>query len=204
MMDLNQSAIVIGEVTDIAGKDGPGWVMVKYPHLKGVQGDWCPVVTPMGGPGRGMVFLPEVGDQVLVAREHNSPNHGYVLGCIWSQKQKIPAGDGNPAENNHRFIRSRSGHLIRLDDTRGGERIEFIDNEGARKFIIDSAGKKIQIICDQGDVELIAGSGNVMIQAGQGKVTIDAASVAISAKLDMTIEAGATLTLKGALIKLNS
>jgi phage baseplate assembly protein V len=196
------SHVVVGEVSKLADADPVGKVKVKYPHLDGVESGWCPVVTPMAGPGRGMVFLPEVGDHVLVALECGDPARGFVLGAIWSGKQKPPKGDGKPAANNVRYIRSRSGHEVRLDDTSGAERVEVIDKDGARKVVIDSANKKIQVASTDGAVEVTAGSGDVTVKAS-GTVTVEGATVTVKASGELTIQAGGTLTLKGATVNIN-
>jgi phage baseplate assembly protein V len=203
MTGVDVSQVIIGEVTSLDDKQKLGRVKVKYPYLDGVESGWCPVVSPMAGPGRGFVCCPEVGDQVLLALEFGDPNRAYVLGAVWSEKQKPPPGDGRPVENNLRFLRSRSGHLIQLDDTKGKERIEFIDKDESRKVVIDSAGKKIQIICDSGDVDIEAGSGNVTVTATTGSVTVDAQSLTLKASQQITIEAKGQLTLKGATVNIN-
>src|SRR5437016_3043244 len=113
MTEVEAPHIVIGEVTSLDDKKRLGRVKVKFPHLGGVESGWCPVVTPMAGPGRGFVCRPEVGDQVLLALEFGNPDRAYVLGAVWSEKQKPPEGDSKPVENNLRFLRSRSGHVIR-------------------------------------------------------------------------------------------
>jgi phage baseplate assembly protein V len=196
------SHVVIGEVSKLADADPVGKVKVKFAHLGGVESGWCPVVTPMGGPGRGMVFLPEVGDHVLVALECGDPSRGFVLGAIWSAAQNPPKGDGKPSANNVRFIYSRSGHVIRLDDTKGSERIEVIDKDGARKVVIDSANKKIQVSSDDGAVEVTAKSGDVTVKAS-GTVSVEGATVTLKSSGELTVQAGSTLTLKGTTVNIN-
>ncbi len=195
------SHFVVGVVSKLDEKTA-GRVKVKFPHLGMCEGDWCVVVSPMGGAGRGFVMLPEVGDHVVVALEHGDVNRGYVLGAFWTAKQQPPELDGKPKENNLRLIRSRSGHQIRLDDTKGKERIEIIDKDGKRQILLDSAKKKIVVECD-GDVDVKAGSGNVSVKAGSGKVEVEGQSVTVKSTGEMTIQAGGTLTLKGATVNIN-
>jgi uncharacterized protein involved in type VI secretion and phage assembly len=201
MIATEASHFVVGVVSELDPQTA-GRVRVRFPHLGMVESDWCPVVTPMGGPGRGLVFLPEKDDHVVLALEHGDTNRGFVLGAVWDVSQKPPAGAGKPAENNVRFVRSRSGHQVRLDDTKGKERIEVVDKDGARKVVIDTAAKKVQVVCDSGDVEVTAGSGAVSVKAG-GAVTVEGATVTIKATGAMTVEAGGTLTLKGAMVNIN-
>ena len=52
--------------------------------------DWARIVAPMAGGGRGAVFLPEVGDEVLVAFDRDDIRYPYVLGALWSKTDKPP------------------------------------------------------------------------------------------------------------------
>ncbi len=72
----------------------------------------------MAGAGRGLYILPEVDDEVLVAFEHGNPSTPYVLGGLWNGKDKPPEANSD-GKNNMRVLKSRSGHVIRLDDTAG-------------------------------------------------------------------------------------
>jgi uncharacterized protein involved in type VI secretion and phage assembly len=192
MIAQSTTHLVIGIVSELH-PSAAGRVRVTFPHLDNTPSDWCSVVSPMGGPERGFVMLPEIGDHVLVGFEHGDPLRAFVLGSIWNRTQKIPAGGGRPADNNHRFIRSRSGHVLRFDDTPGGERIEIRDRSGKHVIVIDSAAGKIEIASDGGDVAVRA----------TGKVAVEAAEVSIKAQGSITIEAQGQLTLKGATVNIN-
>jgi uncharacterized protein involved in type VI secretion and phage assembly len=194
MQGQRENGIVIGIVTDLKDPDRLGRVKVKYPHLNDEQSYWARLVTLMAGPDRGAFFRPEVDDEVLLAFEHGDPRQPYVLGALWSKADTPPADDGQQTQNNWRFIKSRSGHIIKLDDTQGAEKIEFIDKDGSRKVIIDSAGRKIQVICDDGDIE---------VSASAGSVKVEAVTVEVKATGNMTLEATGTLTIKGATVNIN-
>ncbi len=131
---------------------------------------------------------------MLVVFEHGDPRRPYIVGCLWSQADAPPPDDGQPTQNNWRFIVSRSGHIIKLDDTQGKEKIEVIDKDGERKVILDSANRKIQVLCDTGDVE---------VKAGAGSVKVEATTVEISATGNMTLDAKGTMTIKGQLVLIN-
>jgi uncharacterized protein involved in type VI secretion and phage assembly len=139
----------------------------------------------MGGKDRGIAFRPEPKDTVLVAFEMGDPRRPYVLGAFWS-KPSPPPDLGNPAkENNWRVIRSRSGHVIRLDDTSGSERIEIIDAKGRLKLVVDTAANEIALTADGGTVR------------------VEASTVKVSASSDAEISAKGKLTLKGQMVEIN-
>jgi phage baseplate assembly protein V len=190
-----ENGIMIGLVTDLKDPENLGRVRVKFPQLGDQLSDWARLAAPMAGKDRGLFMRPEVDDEVLVAFEHGDPRRPYVIGALWSKADPPPADDGKPQENNWRFIKSRSGHIIKLNDTKGQETIEVIDKTGSRKVIIDSANKKIQVTADDGDIEVKAGGGNIKIEA--------ASNVEIKASGNMNLEASGTMTIKGATVNIN-
>jgi uncharacterized protein involved in type VI secretion and phage assembly len=195
MEGRTDNSIVIGLVTDLNDPERLGRVRVKYPCLNDQKSCWARLVSLMAGPDRGTFFRPELDDEVLVAFERGDPRRPYILGALWSKVDTPPTDDGQPTQNNWRFIKSRSGHIVKLDDTQGKEKVEIIDKDGARKVIVDSSAKKIQVICDTGDVE---------ISAKAGTVKIEAMTIEVKATANITLEATGTLALKGAMVDINA
>lgn len=194
------NGIVIGLVEDLKDPEDLGRVRVSYPNIE-TASDWARLVTPMAGKDRGVFFRPEVGDEVLIAYEHGDPRRPYVLGSLWSTEDPRPADDGDNEANNWRFMRSRSGHLFKLDDTDGAELIEIEGKGAAIRMIIDSANKKFTIECDEGDIDVLAKSGTVTVQADT--LQMEANTVEIKSKGEMNIEASGTLTIKGSTVNIN-
>lgn len=193
-MERNTNGIVIGLVIDLKDEENIGRVKVKYPHWEDQPSDWARIAAPMAGNGRGTFFRPEVGDEVLVAFEHGEPRRPYIIGALWSKADPPPQDDGDAEKNNWRFIKSRSGHIILLDDTQGKEKIVFVDKDNLRKVIIDSANSKIEVICDQGNVE---------VKASAGDVKVEAINVSIKATAELKLEATGNVTIKGAMVNIN-
>ncbi len=180
-----ENGLVVGVVDDLNDPEGLGRVRVKLPHLDNEMSDWAPMVSPMGGKNRGIAFRPEREDTVLVAFEMGDPERPYILGAFWS-KPSPPPDLGNPAkENNWRVIRSRSGHVIRLDDTDGSERIEIVDAKERLKIVLDTAANEIAVTSDGGTVRVeastvkVAATGNAEISA-DGKLTLKGQTVEIN------------------------
>lgn len=189
-----ENGIIIGQVTNLEDPESLGRVKVKYPTLDGQESDWAPIATLMAGKERGSYFIPEVNEVVLVAFAHGDPRQPYILGGVWNTTDKPPATDGDKKKNNWRFLKSRSGHIFKFDDTSGSEKIEIVDKDGTHKIVIDSANKKIQVVCDNGDVE---------VSAGSGKVTVHASTIELKADGSMTLSAGGDVTISGATVKIN-
>lgn len=162
--------VIAGIVSDLGDPENLGRVKVTFPDLGGVSSDWARIIAPSAGSGRGALFRPESGDEVMVSFERGDLRSPYVLGGVWSQADPPPPGDGDQRANNLRSITSRSGHAITFDDTPGGEKLEITDRDG-RHVTLDSAGKKITVRAPSGDVEVQADTGNVRLIGQQVFVT---------------------------------
>ncbi|MDR1501091.1 MAG: phage baseplate assembly protein V [Prevotella sp.] len=140
--------------------EGLGRVRVEFPFAEDRQSaTWMRVMTPSAGSSdivnknRGMVFIPEEGDQVMVGFEFGDPNRPYVMGSMFHGKNTEGGGD-----NNHiKSIITRSGIKIIFNDDQKSLHIEDpsgntwdMDGEGniavnAPNNITINAGKNIDI-----------------------------------------------------------
>ncbi len=119
--------IVIGLVTDNTDPDGLARVKVKYPHLTEDHASyWVRLAAPMAGPGRGIEYLPEVDDEVLVAFEHGDIRRPYILGALWNGKDKPPLPNSEAVKGGkvvRRITKTRTGHQMDFDDGAGKIRV---------------------------------------------------------------------------------
>ncbi len=193
--------VVIGLVTNNQDPDGMGRVRVRFPWLSDEDESWwARIAVPMAGAGRGVYFLPEVDDEVLVAFEHGDPRFPYVVGALWNGVDAPPETNDDGA-NNRRVITSRSGHQVRLDDTEGGEKIEIIDAGGEQSIVVDTAAKTITVSAD-GDVVVESKNGKLILK-GNGVEIVSEAGVKVKASQNLDLDAGAKVNVKGATIHLN-
>ena len=198
-------SVVIGIVTNNKDTEGMGRVKVNFPW----RGDsdesyWARVATLMAGKDRGTFFLPEVGDEVLVAFDHGDINHPYVVGSLWNGVDTPPETNAD-GKNNIRKIKSRSGHEIILDDTAAQEKIEIHTKAGHTIVLDDSAGaEKIEVKDKTGNNSIVIDSvQNAISISSQMKLSIKAQIIELEAGGMMRIKSGATLTVQGALVKIN-
>lgn len=190
---------VIGIVTNNQDPDGLARVKVKFPWLsEDHESDWARVCTPMAGPRRGLFFLPEVDDEVLVVFEQADVRKPVVLGGLWNGVDSPPESNED-GKNNLRVIQSRNEHRIVFDD--GEDKVEIVDKERKNSIVIDVAKGTITVTADA----------DVAIDAPNGKVKISCKDLELSATGDAKLkaggsmqgEAGSQLTLKGTTINLN-
>jgi len=195
--------VVIGKVTNLNDPDKLGRIKVQYPSIfaktgsDGVESGWARLVTPMAGPERGIEFIPEINDEVLVAFEHGDINYPYILGSLWNKVDKPPLISETVGDKkvNKRVIKSRSGHTIILDDTDNEEKISIVDKTGKNSVEIDSKNKAITInseadITIEGKANLTLKGKTIVIEAIQG------GNIDVKGN-NVTMEAQAKATLKG-------
>ncbi|MFL6274367.1 MAG: phage baseplate assembly protein V [Blastocatellia bacterium] len=193
--------VVVAMVTGVDDPEKLGRVKVSYPWLgENAEGTWARVAAPMAGNGMGIYFMPEVGDEVLVAFEHGDGRFPYVIGSLWNGKAKAPLNLGE-GKNDVRMIKSRSGHLIRLTDEDGKEKIEIIDKSGKNHVTIDTATNTITIASDK-DVTISAPKGAIKLDAQKIEI-VSSADIKIEAGAGMDVKASAALNLKGAVVNIN-
>ena len=192
--------LAVGQVTDNKDPENLARVRVQLPwHTGSDTSYWARSAMPMAGNNRGTYFLPEVGDEVLVAAENGDPSHLYVLGMLWNGKQTPPAGNGDGA-NNSRLVKSRSGHTVRFNDDESQPEIEVRLADGKR-ILLDQSGITIND-ANQNVITFSASSGAIEISAAQ-QLTLKAPTVSIEATGAMTVKSSGTLTLNGSIVQIN-
>ena len=86
--DNKIEGIVLGIVTNNQDELKQGRVKIKFPWLgEGDETYWARIATFMAGNEMGAFFLPEVGDEVIVAFDHGDINYPYVLGALWNGQE---------------------------------------------------------------------------------------------------------------------
>jgi phage baseplate assembly protein gpV len=107
-------------VARVTANDDPeelGRVRLVVPDVTARKEVWARVATLSAGPGRGTWFVPEVGDEVLVAFEGGDPQRPYVLGSLWNAAARPP--ETEPAKKVVREpgleLRDANGNLIALE-----------------------------------------------------------------------------------------
>ena len=193
--------VVIGIVTNNSDPDGLGRVKVRFPWLSASdESFWARLAAPMAGNGRGVCFLPELDDEVLVAFERGDVRFPYVLGALWNGKD-VPPIDNADGKNNVRVIKSRSGHVIKLNDEEGKETLEISDASGRNTVVIDTANDTITITSGK-DIVLSAPDGALKLAAKQVQIE-SSADASIKAGGGMDVAASKTLNLSGSTVNIN-
>lgn len=193
--------VVVGIVTNNKDPEELGRVKVKLPRISGEdESHWARITSFMAGKERGAFFLPEVNDEVLVAFEHGDINMPHVIGSLWNGVDKPPETNSD-GKNNIRVIKSRSGHIIRLNDKGGEEKIEIIDKSEKNSIEISTKDNKITIKTEK-DIEIKAPNGKLVIEAKDIEIK-STASTKVEAGAGMDLKASANMNIKGATVNIN-
>ena len=115
----------LAEVTDNADPENLGRVQVQFAWQKSRNKttNWIRVQSLDAGSSetvsknRGFVFVPEIGDQVMVDFELGDPCRPYVSGSMFHKNN----GEGGNADNHIKTIVTRSGHTLEFNDDKNGD-----------------------------------------------------------------------------------
>ena len=116
---------MLAEVTDNADPENLGRVQVQFAWQKSRNKttNWIRVRSLDAGSSetvsknRGFVFVPEIGDQVMVDFELGDPCRPYVSGSMFHKNN----GEGGNADNHIKTIVTRSGHTLEFNDDKNGD-----------------------------------------------------------------------------------
>jgi phage baseplate assembly protein V len=141
-------------------------VTLRFPFFDGAtaESDWCRVAQPYAGNGYGAVFVPEVGDEVLVAFVHGDMRFPVVIGGLYNGVDKPPTD--RTASRDQKMIKTKHGHQVVLDDSQGNEAIR-ITTQGGHELILDDHGGSIAV----------TGNGVKITLEDRGTVTVQAQTV---------------------------
>jgi uncharacterized protein involved in type VI secretion and phage assembly len=133
--------VVTGLVQSVDDPEGLGRVQLTFPKLDASEpvSNWARIAAPMAGVERGLWFMPEIGDEVLVAFENGDIRQPYVIGFLWNGQDPPPASDAA-----QRTVRTVSGHEILLDDTAGSEKIAIRFKGDAPSITLDANAIEIR------------------------------------------------------------
>ena len=187
-----------------ADPEGKGRVRVRMNwQTDGMQTGWVRVMTPDGGSSsdvksnRGFVFIPEVGDQVLLGFRHGDPARPYVMGSLFNGT----TGGGGGQGNNCKSLTTRSGSSLKLDDSAGSVTLH---DKGGVSMNFDGAGcssfdSKKNSTLNTGQNHTINAGSNSSVNAGanySANVGKGASCLNMDANGDIVLEGKNKITIK--------
>jgi len=157
-----------------------------------IRTGWIRVMTPDGvETNRSFVFIPEVGDHVLVGFRHGDPNRPYVMGSLFNGQTGKGGGEGNCCKS----ITTRSGSTLALNDETGSVRLA---DPGKAWLVMDGAGNtttssKNNCTISAGNSHVVNAGANYATNVGKGAscLQMDAdGNILLEGKSKITIKVG--------------
>ena len=180
--------VVPAIVTKVKDPDGAGRIEISLPSVFGDSDYrcWARQATLFAGKDRGSWFLPDEGDEVLVAFEHGDPSRPYILGGLWNGRDTPPDTASQESKTDKKILCSRNGVKITLDDSDGQEKLQ-LETPGGQKVTLKDGPGAVTIEDSNGNSVKLEAAGITV--TASAKVTVNASQVAISAGM-VQIDAG--------------
>lgn len=191
----------MARVTKNDDKFGHGRVKVQMNWQTGnMSTNWIRVMTPDGGSSnevrtnRGFVFIPEVGDHVLVGFRHGDPNRPYVMGSLFNGT----TGAGGSKGNKIKSITTRSGSSLLLDDSDGS--VTLHDHEGVSMMFDGNGNAAI----NTKESHLVNAGSNSTIYVGSSKGVASVLSMDKNGKIYLKGDADIFIMVGGSIIEVTN
>jgi uncharacterized protein involved in type VI secretion and phage assembly len=205
--------VTLGEVTSLDDPKFLGRVQVRLPWLtERSDSAWARIASGWAGGSRGAHFLPEVGDEVVVAFRHGLLHHPYILGFLWSDTERPPVPSPWLKRSE---LRSKSGHKIVFDDlvvnesltleSQGGHTIVLDDSAVSTEISISDSTHNLKIVLDSesGKITISSTVGQIAVSAPAGKISLDAAAVDVHATGTLTLKGDTAVVVRGTAVRIN-
>ncbi|MBV9445479.1 MAG: hypothetical protein JO345_06235 [Streptosporangiaceae bacterium] len=205
--------VCCGVVTNIKDDAKKGRVRLALPWLSpDYETDWAPVIQFGAGKRSGALFLPEVGDEVLVGFEFGDPRRPYVIGGIVNNATSYSLGGpavkqtGQTAAVALRgFVSAAGNRLVFADEIAPGNgpaggtgtppttsAITLGTGDGQLSLAIDQVAGTVTLSCRPATPACKTEAGTISIQCGPaGTVNVAAGSGGT-----VNVDGGASLNLK--------
>ena len=186
MGDNRAFGVTLGLVVKNYDKKHPGYLYVSIPtHDKGDDiFQWARLAMGSGGKGWGQYFMPEIGDQVLLAFEDGLFERPFVIGCVPRDGDAF-LKDSFHEKNQVKRIVTSHGSTIQFDDCDG-------DKGEKDKILIQTAQKSHQILMDNENKKIVIsdkdGKNAVEMNTESGEMTV-------TAEKKLTIKVGAGVSI---------
>ena len=226
------SGVVCGKKGEEIWTDEHGRVKVRFHWDHKTPADekasvWLRVAQPWAGKGYGVLFLPRVGDEVLISFLGGDPDRPVVTGSVYNAAAKapwtLPGGRTVSGFKGLSSPKGQGGNEISFDDQKDEERLYFhaqklleilaedqrrvtVKGEGGDSLTLEKGGQTVLIkkggltlTLDEGDrsVELKKGGDSLKVK-GDRTVTVDGEESRHTKKnLELKVDGNYTVTIKG-------
>jgi type VI secretion system secreted protein VgrG len=200
-MDGTQPAVVVGNPGDEIFTDKYGRIKVQFPWDRQGKNNadsscWIRVATPWAGAQWGIIHIPRVGQEVVVAFEEGDPDRPIVIGSVYNAQEMPPY---TLADN-----KTQSGYLdrstlkgssanfnqLRFEDKKGSEEVYFHAEKDFNRVVENNDTLKVGFDKkDQGD-QTIQIFNNQTLQVGDPSASDGSQTITIYKDRTATLQTG--------------
>lgn len=195
--------VAVAQVINNVDALAQGRVQVSLPWLPGVD-PWARVAVPLAGSRRGTYFIPQIGDEVLVAFNHGDISEPYIVGSLWNTQDRPPVLAPTDAVTKF-VIRTPVGHEIEIDDLLQSITIKTSTQQEIK---LDPTAIAVSTTGGTASIKLDI-SGAVTIQAAQSielkapQITIQGGTVEVSSAAATNVKSSGITSVEGSLVRIN-
>ncbi len=198
---MDRRGITLAKVTNITDPDKFNRVKcLPIGSADAEETDWCYVMTPAGGPKRGIFWFPRVDDLVVLAYLDSNPHRPLVIGGLWTTEAAPPyiIEEGKVPEYSFRtpskiellMHDEEDKHKVTL--TMPSEAVFVMDDEKKLLELHDKENKNSISIDWKGGNISVKANNKIELNAGEGK-----SKITLEKNGNVNIEGNANITVKG-------
>jgi uncharacterized protein involved in type VI secretion and phage assembly len=195
-MEMLGPALFLAKVVSVQDPNNRNRVQLRLYNTDGVADQdgplWARVAVPFAGGSRGAFFIPDVGDEVVVAFLAGDPRFPIVIGSMWNGNDTAPETLGGSGDKVDRWtITGKAGTRVAIvEQDASSATVAFSTPGGLKGTLTDQAGGSIEftnssqtsIKIDSSGITINAPTGQVQVTAAS-EVSVTAPSVSVSAAM---------------------
>lgn len=168
------------------------WQAAQNPEM---TTPWLRISQPYGGLRKGVQFIPEIGEEVMVGFEMNNAERPYIMGTLFNGRD-FPDEDwlNDAHPNDIKAIRTRSGHTIEFVDSADAGFIRIYDYQKDNYVVTLSTDQQLIKIESKGNIELYAGK-TIRMRAEKDIELEAGENISIESGKDTDMNAGANMSV---------
>lgn len=169
----------LARVVSVDDPDGLTRVQVRLLNVPAATSDadcavWARVAVPFAGASYGMMYLPNVGEEVAVVFVGGDPRQPLVMGALWSGSAAAPDQLGGSGDRVDRYVvKTKKGSTISIIE----------ETDGQAKLNLITPSTQVSIVLDE------TSPGSITLTAGDNTITMDSNGVTVNADQSVTVTA---------------
>jgi uncharacterized protein involved in type VI secretion and phage assembly len=175
----------LGRVVSISDPDSHTRVQVRLYNAPSAVGDSdCAIWARVAVPFAGMLYVPDVDEEVVVVFVGGDPRQPLVLGSLWSGGRAAPDQFGGDRVDRY-VVKGKKGSLLTIKE----------DVDGQATITVQTPATDVSIVLNE--------QGSIQIQAGSNSVTLDSSGVTVTADQSVSVT-GSQVEVTASQVTVNS